>query len=428
VASTAGGQLTLVHTAVIGNTAGPAAGLPAVPSDSDGAGIYSAEGSLTMTGTLLAGNHAAAAIPNGRFAEGGAVFAGFPFAPVSDELTIRNSVVTRNSVSLTSNLPEFAAGTLIQLGANSGGIHVGDRIPTTVQNTAITGNSVASEDPLGEAGGIDVAMNVGDSPLNMSNSLISGNELFSTVATTTDTGAAGNALELDGGGIISNTSITDNTTTIVSPGGVAGNAGAGLVMLNFNNDARLVTVRGGVISGNTAIAKTSTGSATSQGAGVFNDSLLDLDGVAVSGNTGQAIGPTGVAQGAGIWNGTDVSGPPVQLTLDNTVVTRNSLTGSPGITLQGGGLFTELPVTLRHSLIALNRPDQCFGCASPASICSRLSRLPLSESLRSWRLPSASSDCRRAQSRRTQVIWATSFRSVPHRRKILVSGRRVDRD
>jgi hypothetical protein len=43
-------------------------------------------------------------------------------------------------------------------------------------------------------------------------------------------------------------------------------------------------------------------------------------------------------------------------------VTRNSLSGSPGITVQGGGLFTTLPVTLRHSVIAGNTPDQCFGC------------------------------------------------------------------
>jgi hypothetical protein len=200
----------------------------------------------------------------------------------------------------------------------------------------------------------------------MRNSTISGNMLFSRVATTVDAGAGGNALELDGGGTISNTRITGNRATIVSPRGVAGNAGAGLVMLNFSKDARLVTVRGGVISGNTAVAKTSTGLATSQGAGIFNDSLLELDGVRVSGNRGKATGPGGVAQGAGIWNGTDISGPPVRLALNRTTVTRNSLTGSPGITVQGAGLFTELPVTLSHSLIARNTPDQCFGCTGPA--------------------------------------------------------------
>jgi len=359
------GNLTLVHTTVSNNTAGPAAGLPAICSDCDGGGIVSEQGSLAVTGSTLSGNRALAAAPNGRFAEGGAVYANLDSGG-SDALTVSNSTVTGNSASLTTNLPSFAAGQLIGLNANSGGLHVGDGVPTTVDGTAITRNAVTSTDPRGEAVGIDVAMIVGDSPLTMRNSTISGNTLFSTVATTVDAGAGGNALELDGGGTISNTRITGNSTTIVSAGGVAGNAGAGLVMLNFNNDARLVTVRGGVISGNTAIAKTSTGSATSQGAGIFNDSLLELDGVQVSGNSGTATGPGGVAQGAGIWNGTDISGPPVQLALNDTTVTRNSLTGSPGITVQGAGLFTELPVTLSHSPIALNTPDQCFGCTSPA--------------------------------------------------------------
>jgi hypothetical protein len=65
------GKLTLVHTLVSGNSVGPVAGLPPVASDSDGAGIFSAQGSLTMTGTVVSRNLASAAAPNGRFAEGG---------------------------------------------------------------------------------------------------------------------------------------------------------------------------------------------------------------------------------------------------------------------------------------------------------------------------------------------------------------------
>jgi len=44
-------------------------------------------------------------------------------------------------------------------------------------------------------------------------------------------------------------------------------------------------------------------------------------------------------------------------------VTHNALIGSHGITVQGGGLFTDPSesVTLTHSLIALNTPDQCYG-------------------------------------------------------------------
>ena len=77
----------------------------------------------------------------------------------------------------------------------------------------------------------------------MRNSIISGNQVFSTVATTTDSGAGGGALEADGGGIISNTRITGNTAANVTQGGDAGTAGAGLAVLNFTADPRLVTVR-----------------------------------------------------------------------------------------------------------------------------------------------------------------------------------------
>jgi len=266
--------------------------------------------------------------------------------------------VTGNSASLTTNFPSFADGKLIDLNANSGGIHVGNGVPTTVDNTAITDNSVTTKGLLGEPLDFDPAMIVGDSQLTMSNSIISGNTLSATLATTTDIGPAGSTLEIDGSGTITNTRITDNTSTVVSPDGVAGNAGAGLAA----SGTGLVTVRGGVISDNTATAKTSTGSATVEAVGVLSDSLLELDGVQISGNTGTATGPTGTAQGGGIWNGVEFAGPQVQLTLDHTTVTHNSLSGSPGITVQGGGLFTTLPVTLHNSVIAGNTPDQCFGC------------------------------------------------------------------
>jgi len=52
----------------------------------------------------------------------------------------------------------------------------------------------------------------------------------------------------------------------------------------------------------------------------------------------------------------------VQLTLTNTVVTRNSISASPGLTVRGGGLFTEFPVALDSSRIEKNTPDDCYGC------------------------------------------------------------------
>jgi hypothetical protein len=40
----------------------------------------------------------------------------------------------------------------------------------------------------------------------------------------------------------------------------------------------------------------------------------------------------------------------------------NTLSASPGLTVQGGGIFTAFPVTLNNSRIANNTPDQCYGC------------------------------------------------------------------
>ena len=60
------GLLTLVNTKVSDNTTGATAGLPGIASDSDGAGIFSTQGSLTVTGSTVSGNRSIAAEPNGQ--------------------------------------------------------------------------------------------------------------------------------------------------------------------------------------------------------------------------------------------------------------------------------------------------------------------------------------------------------------------------
>jgi hypothetical protein len=91
--------------------------------------------------------------------------------------------------------------------------------------------------------------------------------------------------------------------------------------------------------------------------------VLTLRNTGVSGNTGNAIGPSGVARGGGIWNGSAPDGPPlVRLTLVDGSITHNTLTASAGVSVQGGGLFTLFPVTLKNTAIAQNSPDQCSGC------------------------------------------------------------------
>ena len=68
-------------------------------------------------------------------------------------------------------------------------------------------------------------MLVGNSPLVMHNAQIDDNRATTTSATSADVGPSGTALELDGGGRISNTSILGNVAISVSPGGAAATNG-----------------------------------------------------------------------------------------------------------------------------------------------------------------------------------------------------------
>ena len=94
---------------------------------------------------------------------------------------------------------------------------------------------------------------------------------------------------------------------------------------------------------------------------ISNFGQTTLERTLVVGNMVTASGAAGSAQGGGIWN-SNFGGPPSVLTLTDSVVTANTLSASPGITVQGGGLFTTFAVTLTRTVITGNKPDQCFGC------------------------------------------------------------------
>jgi hypothetical protein len=104
--------------------------------------------------------------------------------------------------------------------------------------------------------------------------------------------------------------------------------------------------------------------ATVQGAGIINDSDLTLTNVLLRDNLAMANGTSGFAQGGGIWNGSIFGGPTPTLALNHSDVLGNTVSGSPEVTLQGGGIFTVgSPLTLTDSLVAHNTPDQCAGAS-----------------------------------------------------------------
>jgi hypothetical protein len=221
---------------------------------------------------------------------------------------------------------------------------------------------VSAFDPNGEPAGFDAAMLIEDSPLTMDDTVFSGNDVRATYASSEDVGIGGATVEVDGGGTITNTRITGNTAEAFSRAGVAA-VSNGLNVFNFSDGPpKLLVLQNSVIDGNRAVARSSTGTALTEGGGIFNNSLLELRHVLVTRNSGAAFAPSGHAQGGGIWNGVELSGPPMELTLTDSSISRNSLSGSQGITLGGGGVFTTEPITRTRTSIVDNQPNQCTGC------------------------------------------------------------------
>jgi hypothetical protein len=358
------GDLTLIRTKVSDNVAGGP-----VASDAAGAGIWSSVGTVTIEDSALVRNRSAVGDPNGRFAEAGAMLVENGSGPV----VIRNTLIGDNQATLTSHLPAFADNGLIDVQAHAAGILVANDIPTTIERSVFKGNDVSVTNPVGEPLGFDAALQVLDSPVAMRDTLITGNTVTSDTPNTEDVAPAGTAVELDGGGSLERVQIVGNPVTVKTTDGLA-SANSGLAVYdNFEESSPdLLRVSDSLIASNTAVARSRSGDAQIVGAGVLNNSLLTLRDTAVLGNVGRASGAGGTAQGGGIWNGVLLTGPPVELTLDRSLVTGNALIASAGIERSGGGVFTTEPIVRNRTLIAGNSPDQCFGCG--AAVAARVAR------------------------------------------------------
>jgi hypothetical protein len=144
--------------------------------------------------------------------------------------------------------------------------------------------------------------------------------------------------------------------------GTSDAAAAGAV--DFFGGSVPTTMSNSIVANNTATANAPNATATVQGAGIINDSDPTLTNVLARDNRGVANGLSGAAQGGGIWNGSIFGGPTPTLALDHSGVLGNTVNGSHGVTLQGGGIFTVgSPLTLTDSHVAHNAPDQCAGAS-----------------------------------------------------------------
>jgi hypothetical protein len=268
-----------------------------------------------------------------------------PTEPVSTAWRDTASV----SVSTPSDIPD---GTL----AIAGGMHVqGGVSAATITNTTISGNSISATNTVGDANAFSGGLHT-DGTFTLSNDVVTNN----SVSVATLDGSTGNAAGDSGAGewagMVANTRVSSNS---VSASSVAGDAIADAGATIFAG-----TMMNSEISDNHVQASSPHGSAIDRGAGVVAGDVLTLRNTTVSGNTASASGLSGFARGGGIFDVDESpNGPPGGLlTLINSRVIRNVLSGSSAITLQGGGIYATNSVLLTNSVIALNIPDQCFGC------------------------------------------------------------------
>ena len=162
--------------------------------------------------------------------------------------------------------------------------------------------------------------------------------------------------------LLENVSLTDNAVQVTGAGFAVGDGGG------MEVDAP-VTVRNSMVSRNSvAVAGPSGVLAFGGGIAMFGGDLT-LERTVVVANSVSATGAAaplpfgGVssALGGGISNG-GPGNPSAALTLTDSVVNANRLSGSAGVLLNGGGVFTDSGVTRTRAVIAGNKPDDCSGC------------------------------------------------------------------
>jgi len=351
------GAMTLIDSAVTDNHAA------AVQSNGGGITVEH-EASLTLQGSQVTGNSASAAAPTGRFVSGGGIF-----VDAGASLIVDHSSIDGNTASLASSFASpfpRQGGSPDQTNAYAGGVFLNDGSRASITSSTLNGNRVGVAASQAQPYGADAALCAcGNVPLTISNTTIDGNSVTVNVLSSDSNGASGGALESDGSSTtIAGTHIDGNSTTVSTTSGSAAAVGA---VAFFPAESTAQTLEGSTVSGNSAIANAASGPASVVGAGLVDNGTLNVSSTTIAGNKGAANGKDGSwAQGGGVWNGQLYGGATSALTLTGSSVTGNVLSGSPGATLLGGGIFNQggaaFTVALHDTVLAHNAPDQCEGC------------------------------------------------------------------
>ena len=316
-----GGVLTLTNTRVTGNTAGSTPSLASAASDANAGGIDNRFAStLVVRQSVVSGNRAVVNSPIGNGAAAGGIGG-------DGALTVEDSTVDDNVVEYTGSM-DFEDQSAGNGGISFGECHVCDpRPPYLIRNTEVRGNRVTA-----------VNTNTNSTPA-----------------------AFAGGIGADAPALLDNVTVTDNVVQITGAG-FAGADGGGMEV------GSPITLRDSMVARNSVSADGPFGSIAFGGGIAMFGGDLTLERTRVIGNsvsgTGAAaplpLGGFSSVFGGGISNGGGI--PPGLLTMTDSVITANRLSASPGYLVGGGGVFTERSIVSIRTVIAGNKPDDCFGC------------------------------------------------------------------
>jgi hypothetical protein len=357
-----GGDLTLSHLTVdngVTSGVGPKAGR--------GGGIYNL-GTLKVINSTLSHNHAS--FGGGGIGNGDPTEVTPPPPRAAGDLTLSDSVLFDNSSDIVGGaIANGVTSTMSLIGCtishNIGGTDGGG---LASQGTVFLEKCTISGNSGGFGGGI-----VSAGQLFLTDSPVTGNTATGCVNSVTgcdptQTGFGGGIVNLGGRLFLTDSPVTGNTATngggIVSLGqlfltdnAVTGNSATavtGISLSGFgggilNEPDSAATLTNSDVTGN---------SATSDGAGIANDGHMTLTHSNITGNAA-------THDGGGIANLHVPGTTAATLTLTNSDVTGNSA----GQGQHGGGIFNQPgnPVTLNHSTVAGNTPDDFSDVESSAS-------------------------------------------------------------
>ena len=316
-----GGALTLTNVRVTNNTAGSTATMPSPASDAGSGGVENRFAStLVMHNCVISGNHVVADSPIANSASAGGI--GSPGL-----LDIEDSVISNNTVEYTGSM-DFDEQSGLAGGLVIDQFNFYAHAPATIRNTQITGNHVSA---------------VNSNPNSTPSGYAGGVASFSSAT-------------------FDHVAVTDNSVD-VKAAGYAGGDGGGMEV-----DSP-VTMRDSLVARNSLSVQAPLGAIAFGGGITMFGADLTLERTLVVANSVSATsapGPMpfgGVASafGGGIANGAPGI-PAAALTLTDSVVNANRLSGSAGLPLRGGGVYTTNGLARTCTVIAGNKPDDCFGC------------------------------------------------------------------